>query len=221
MKKNFLIFSLFLLFLTAANAQEKPVTFTFKAGLSISNIYSSRAGNAAADDISSGPYQSTAGFFVAGSADIPLGTALSLVPGLSVTGKGAEGPFDAAKHLYYAEVPVNLVYHIYSGNDQLFIGGGLYAGYLLSGLESVFKANGNLNASSYPAGYTDLGQFNDYYRRFDYGANLVGGYTFSKHISVNAGYGFGLGNVLSKAFSNNGDLKLKNRVFTVGLGYTF
>jgi hypothetical protein len=217
--KKLLIVSFLLASLNAAYAQHKPVTFTLKGGLTISNIYSSSSTDISSDNYAGGPYQSTSGFFVEGTADVSIGKAWSLMPGLSFTGKGAEGPLEATKHLYYAELPVNLVYNIYAGNDKLSLGGGLYAGYLLSSAESVFKWDG-LYYDPVP-GAEDVanGAYYQYYKKFDYGINLTAGYTFGKHISINTAYQFGLGTIRKNEFGD--DFNLQNRVFKIGLGYTF
>jgi hypothetical protein len=89
-----LIVSFLLASLNATYAQHKPVTFTLKGGLTISNIYSSSSTDISSDNYAGGPYQSTTGFFVEGTADVSIGKAWSLMPGLSLTGKGAEGPLE-------------------------------------------------------------------------------------------------------------------------------
>jgi hypothetical protein len=197
----------------------KPITFTLKGGLAISNIHSSSSTDFSSDNLAGGPYKSIAGVFVEGSVDLSIGRSWSLMPGLSVTGKGAEGPMGTTKHLYYAELPVNLVYNIYTGKNKFYLGGGMYAGYLLSDAESVFKWDERYY--DFVAGTGDVapGTNYQYYKKFDYGINLTAGYTIGKHISVNAAYQFGLGTIRRKEFSD--DFNLQNRVFKLGLGYTF
>ncbi|WP_294347757.1 hypothetical protein [uncultured Sphingobacterium sp.] len=55
-------------------------------------------------------------------------------------------------------------------------------------------------------------------QRFDAGLNLLGGYKLTNGFLINAGYGLGLTNMAKK--SVNG-VSVKNRVFSVGVGYQF
>jgi hypothetical protein len=47
----------------------------------------------------------------------------------------------------------------------------------------------------------------------------LGGFQFNNRLNVHAGYGLGLSSVIDD--QEQMDVKFKNKVFTVGLGFTF
>ncbi|MDQ1149168.1 hypothetical protein [Sphingobacterium zeae] len=55
-------------------------------------------------------------------------------------------------------------------------------------------------------------------QRFDAGLNLLGGYKLTNGFLINAGYGLGLTNIAKESFDGE---SVKNRVFSVGVGYQF
>lgn len=86
------------------------------------------------------------------------------------------------------------------------MGAGPYAGF---GIHSK-ASKGN---------YSESGSFGDAgIKTFDAGLNLLGGYKLSNGFLINGGYGLGLTNTAKETF---GGASLKNRVFSVGIGYQF
>ncbi|WP_293882007.1 hypothetical protein [Sphingobacterium sp. UBA1498] len=55
-------------------------------------------------------------------------------------------------------------------------------------------------------------------QHFDAGLNLLGGYKLTNGFLINAGYGLGLTNMAKESFDG---ASIKNRVFSVGVGYQF
>lgn len=59
----------------------------------------------------------------------------------------------------------------------------------------------------------------DFFKSVDFGFNLGLGYNFSKHVTANARYNFGLSNIADTEPGDNS--KIKNSVFSISLGYIF
>lgn len=215
MKKIYLIAFISCISITIATAQSS-VKFGLKGGLSLSNIHASSAGGAS--DNLSGPFQSIASFYIGATAEIPVGKSFSVVPGLSVIGKGAQDSEGSTKRFYIAELPVNILYNFYAGKDRLFIGGGPYIGYMVHGMESGVIVDPSLSYTSYPEGGVPNFPTDDFYKRFEYGVNIAAGYSFGNHISINAGYEFGLSNLINV---DSDSFKIQQRAFTLGVGYSF
>src|SRR5690606_31118180 len=151
-------------------------------------------------------------FYLTGYLDAPLANNFSIQPGLSLQGKGGKGVSvndfeelgnDGKLDLMYLEIPVNFVYSIHTGNSgNVFLGAGPYAGL---GLSAKAKT-GNVKV--------DVGFGDDGFKRFDAGLNFLAGYRLSNGFLINGGYGLGLVDMIG---ADGGSLK--NRVFSLGIGY--
>lgn len=207
MKRKLLSIAAALCFIAGAKAQ---TSYGFKAGVNFAKLEMSASNVSISTN-------STTSFYVTGYADMPLANNFSIQPGVSLQGKGGTFPNefvleggngDNVKiNLMYIEIPVNFVYNIptgYSGN--FFIGAGPYAGI---GVHAKAK-QGNLSQGS---SFSDAG-----FKTFDAGLNFLGGYKLSNGFLINGGYGLGLTNTAKETF---GGASLKNRVFSVGVGYQF
>jgi hypothetical protein len=160
--------------------------------------------------------------------------AVTIEPGLFYSVKG--GKYDAATTisdgtttysastsakltLNYLELPVNVLYNIpVAGSGHLFVGGGPYAAYGLSGkMKYSASASGGGNSQS-QAGEQNVsfGSGADQYKALDFGINFKGGYRFSNGLQLSVGYGLGLANL-----SNDNQSSVKNNVFRASLGYFF
>ncbi len=53
-------------------------------------------------------------------------------------------------------------------------------------------------------------------KRMGYGVNALAGFAFNSGFQVSAGYGYGFTNVLPE----QNDVKIKNRIFNISLGYS-
>lgn len=154
--------------------------------------------------------KSSTNFYVTGYASIPTATNFAIQPGLSLQGKGGkieEGNTEFKTNLMYLEVPVNAVYYIPAGyTGSVFIGAGPYLGLGLSGKEKVNGKSTDI----------DFGSKDGELERFDWGFNFLLGYKLNNGFLINGGYGLGLGNL-----SNVNGLKMKNKVFSLGVGFEF
>jgi len=193
MKKKLLSFAAALCFIVGAKAQ---TSYGIKAGVNFPKMTFSMEGISASNNASTS-------FYVGGYIDAPIATNLSVQPGLSLQGKG--GKYDEQKtSLMYLELPVNFVYYVPAGSGNIFLGAGPYAGYALSG---KVKEDGQ----SMDIEFGDEGM-----KRFDAGLNFLAGYKLSNGFLINGGYSLGI--VDLGGFEG---ASLKNRVFSVGIGYQF
>lgn len=213
MKKILLLLTLAAGLSTAVNAQDKPVTFGVKAGVAFPNLTFSAMGTSVSLD-------SKTTFYVGGIADIKVSNILSLQPGLTYMSKGTksgdaffedeETDLEGSINISYLELPVNLVANFNAGTGKFFVGAGPYAAYALSG-------NGKAGGvkEDMPFGSNE-GEF----KRFDFGLNFLAGYQLTNGLNIHAGYGIGLGKIMNGETSEI-DLAVKNKVFSVGLGFNF
>lgn len=191
-------------------------TLYLVAGAKAQTSYGLKAGlNFAKYKVSGGTisYSSDAAtsFYVTGYADLPVSNNLSVQPGISLQGKGGtiSAPFVEEKtkdNLMYIEVPVNFVYSIPTGNTgNIFLGAGPYAGF---GVHSK-TSQGNLSESG---SFSDRGL-----KPFAAGLNFLTGFKFANGFLINGGYDLGLTNIMNDLEGAS----VKNRVFSVGVGFQF
>ena len=211
MKKILLLLTLAAGLTTAVNAQDKPVSFGVKAGVAFPNLTFSAMGTSVSLD-------SKTTFYVGGIADIKVSKMFSVQPGLTFMSKGTKSggalfedeDMDASINISYLELPVNLVANFETGSGKFFVGAGPYAAYALSG-------NGKSDGvkEDMPFGSND-GEF----KRMDFGLNFLAGYQLTNGLNFHAGYGLGLGKIMNDE-SSGIDVAVKNKVFSVGLGFNF
>ncbi|MGJ1196699.1 porin family protein [Sphingobacterium spiritivorum] len=201
MKKSLLTFAAAILLSAGAQAQ---TSYGIKAGLNFSKLHASAGDRSASSDASTN-------FYVTGYVDAPISPAFSFQPGLSLQGKGGKGAEvdgtgqTGSINLMYLEVPLNFVYYIPAGQGKVFLGAGPYAGIGLSSKVKVDKVSVNI-------GFDDDGM-----NRFDAGANFMAGYKLANGFLLNGGYSLGLTNLLK----DSDNASLKNRLFSLGIGYQF
>lgn len=213
MKKILLLLTLAAGLNVAVNAQDKPVSFGVKAGVAFPNISFSAMGTSVSLDAKTT-------FYVGAVADVKVSSMFSVQPGLTFMSKGTKSgdAFSAEEgsdlsgsiNISYLELPVNLVANFNAGAGKFFVGAGPYAAYALSG-------NGKAGGvkEDMPFGSND-GEF----KRFDFGLNFLAGYQLTNGLNIHAGYGLGLGKIMNDE-SSGVDLAVKNKVFSVGLGFMF
>jgi len=137
------------------------------------------------------------GFFAA----IRMNKKVSFQPELLLVGKGMKEnnqSYSYRTDLTYLELPLNLLYKPVASKGSFFIGGGpapaIYIG------ENIFYS-----------GY-------QYFKKFDFGINILTGYELPIGFSINLHYTHGLLNISE----NRTDIPLtKNRCFGLSVGYTF
>ncbi len=229
MKKLFL-----LLLLTGsgfmASAQYFPVKFGFKAGATHATL----SGYSYSGQEFEMNYHTS--FFAGATVEVLFSETFSLQSGLSYVGKGGKGVFDidllglnfagsATIKLNYLELPVNALLTFPSGDGSIFLGGGPYFGYGINAdAEYDIKLNG--------IDVRDIEENEDFYyeeeplkfgqgglSRIDYGVNVTAGYRFYSGMSIHAGYNLGLKSVLNDP--DDPETKVKNRHFSLGLGFSF
>jgi hypothetical protein len=137
--------------------------------------------------------ETLSGFHAGGILDVGFKN-FSIQPGLLFSTKGdkARVLFDAyggggtslpkvysTSKYNFIELPVNVLYKFYVGqNVKVFVGGGPYVGYALSGSWLV---------DGQKLGYIDFSDDRNP-GRFDYGVGFTGGFELKKAVVVNAGY---------------------------------
>lgn len=191
---------------SAAFAQSSNLGFGLKAGVNFPKYNVSGSNNA---------YETSTAtnFHVTGYLDAPLGSAFSIQPGISLQGKGAKidvGNFGSfTQSTMWMEVPVNLVAKVPLGGSNFFLGAGPYIGFGLSGKNKYESSWGSVEDDF------EFGK-NGSLKSTDFGLNFTAGFQLNSGLLLHAGYGLGLTDL---APDNNSDMKLTNRVFSVGLGF--
>jgi len=210
MKK--ILLSLGAAFLLAAGAQAQTgLGYGIKAGV---NFPSYSYGSS--DDLSD--TKSTTNFHVTGYLDAPVTRNFYIQPGVSLQGKGAKlvessalGGSEISQNTMWLEVPVNFVGKFDAGTGNFFVGAGPYVGFGLSG-KNKYSANdgGNVTEREFKFGKEET------LKGTDFGVNFLAGYKLAGGLLIHAGYGLGLTNIAGDANWSN---DIKNRVWTVGLGF--
>ena len=137
------------------------------------------------------------------TADIPVVAPDYFVQtGLLFSSKGAKiENTDTKLKLSYLEVPITFLYKPTLGQSRLLLGVGPYLGYALGG-----KFDDN-----------DV-SFDDDFKRFDAGGNLLFGVQFTENLSAQLNAQLGLVNISQ---FDEGDATVKNTGFGISLGYHF
>lgn len=207
--KNTLKYAIVLCLLFAFTGLQGQIKFGAKAGLNLSTMSLKYGG------ISLSP-KTLIGFNVGVISDISLGKSLSLQPGIFFSTKGSKFKVGAGTETYemtwaptYIEVPVNVLYNIDLSVTKLFIYAGPYFAY---GIGGKIKETGY---GSYDISYgsgTDDDQ-----KPFDIGVNVGAGVNLSGFL-ISLQYGLGIANL---APSKENEADLKNRTFSISVGYLF
>lgn len=209
-----------------ASAQNNQIKFGIKAGAVFSNIVSS--GSEETADVNTS-------FYVGGIVDIPVSEIFSIQPGLSFIGKGAKekensqitinGNTNSASqggklNPFYLEIPVNFIANFQAGKGKFFVGAGPYYAFGITGKAkstSTVIVNGNITTTTEDKDIKFGNNADSNLKRGDFGINILAGYQLKSGLNIHAGYGLGLSNIVPDSFG----FKAKNRVFSVGLGYSF
>lgn len=204
MKKFYLLVAS--LMMAGAAMAQSNVKYSVKAGVNIATV------NVKAEVMgisSSENFDSTPGFYLGGAITAPIGQKFSFQPELLASLQGfKDTESDAKLHNWYINVPLMLKYNIIDG---LSAEAGPQVGFLVS---SKAKEDGySVDAK-------------DSFKTLDLGINFGAEYEFKGGVFVNARYNLGLANIgnTDGAYETEfGDvsLKMRNRVFSFGLGYRF
>lgn len=207
---------LFLLFATSISAfaqkgvYDPKIVFSIKAGATFPTYTVSGA------DAKGETPSSIASYYAGIAANIPLIGILSIQPGLSLVNKGASlsvGSSSVTTQFapLYIETPINFMVNMATGRGGLFfVGAGPYWDFVVGGTLSITgKPDKNLDYGA---------DFNNDIRSGDFGFNFLMGYQLKNGFNIHAGYGLGLINVQADPSL---DKEYKNRVVSVGLGFSF
>lgn len=205
MRKLFLSLSLIFFGFTAALGQ-KP-QYGIRAGLGFASQ------NIDNPDIVS--TNSVTTYYLSGFVDIPY-KKIYLQPGITILGKGVKQYQDARTNtvtLTYLDIPLTALYKFSLPTlGKIYLGGGPYADIGLSG-------NNQLEAVNITSGRNiSFGDDKDY-KKFDFGMNFTGGLELDNHLTFNMKYSLGLNNIASSAPVEVNTTSVKNRIFTIGLGF--
>lgn len=212
MKKVFLLLTMAATLAFTASAQKAPIKFGVKAGVAFPNMVVSAMGASVSLD-------SKTSYYVGGTVDIPVSPLFSVQPGLTLINKGTKvtGSLDiedgsemitGTLNFMYIEIPVNGVVSFKAGNaGKVFLGAGPY--YAIA-VDANAKADGKKE---------DIKLGTDF-KRGDFGLNFLAGFQLNNGLNFHGGYGLGLSNTLGDNEAAD-YVKFKNRVFTLGVGFTF
>jgi hypothetical protein len=155
-------------------------------------------------------------FSVGVFADAPVSTSLSIQPGLYYTGKGGSISGSGAtlkSKINYIQLPVNVVYNVPVSAGKFFFGAGPYAAVGVNGKNEI-KGGGQSISEDIEFGDSA----NATYKRADFGATGLVGFTFTNGLLLKANYDLGLSNISA---DNTSGENIKNRVVGLSVGFTF
>jgi hypothetical protein len=205
MKKLLLSLSLICFGITAVLGQK--LQYGLRAGLGFASQ------SIANPDINS--TNSVATYSLTGYVDIPY-KSIFLQTGLSILGKGVKQYQDNQTNtitLTYLEIPLTALYKFDLPTlGKIYLGAGPYVAVGLSGnnqLEGINTTTGN-NIS--------FGNDQDY-KKTEIGLNFATGLELNNHLTFNMRYDLGINNIASQQPSDVNTTSVKNRLFTIGLGF--
>lgn len=194
MKTGFLLAVLFTFVSIASYSQ---TALGLRAGVNFQNLNGEDVDGSKLDN------KLKVGFNAGLTADIPVAPDYFVQPGLLFSTKGAkiDDGDDTKLNLSYVEVPITFLYKPLLGTGRLLMGVGPYFAYAVGG----------------KIGDDDI-DFDEDFKRFDAGGNLLFGYEMSSRISAQLNAQLGLVNISQLDL---GDAKAKNTGFGISLGYKF
>ncbi len=167
----------------------------------------------------------TAGAFM----ELPLRKSFGFRPEINFSQKGfklnfseGEDKVTGEETYNYLELPLIFTYKLNAGSGQVLLGAGPYFGFGISGkTKSTITVGGQtetMNASVKFDGKTEdeVTDNNTHLKALDAGLSFLGGYQLKNGLVFTAGYGLGLSDL-----SPDNYLELKNRNFTIKVGYLF
>lgn len=207
MKKLFFIPMLSVLFCAPALAQN--LQFGIKTGLSFASQ--------AIDNPDVISTNSITTYNLSLIVEKPFRNSFYLQSGLGIIGKGVityENAQTATYQLTYIDIPLNLLYKFnLPGLGKLYVGTGPYLSVGLSG-NVQFENTNNTSGQNLEFGSTQD------YKRLDAGINFTSGFELNNHLTFNTNYALGINN-LAPDNATNQVSTIKNRVFSIGLGFLF
>ena len=168
------------------------------------------------------------GFNAGVMAEVPIAPDFYFQPGLLFSTKGAEreevilGQTITSKvSLGYLELPLQLLYKPLLGNGHLLLGFGPYVGYALTGkaTTTIGGTDSDVNIVFQKSVDESDPQDDEYFKRFDAGANLLAGYEFANGLSFQLNTQLGLLDIHPEHSWFNDKTKWNNTGFGLSLGY--
>jgi hypothetical protein len=148
--------------------------------------------------------------------EFPLKYTFYLQAGAGITGKGVKEYQNAQTNtitLTYLDIPITLLRKFdLTTLGKIYVGLGPYVAVGLSGNNQ--SENTNTTSGSAIA----FGNSADY-KNLDYGANVVTGLELNNHLTFNIKYSLGLNNIASTDPFDMNTTSVKNRIFSVGIGF--
>ena len=202
----------------SAGIYAQTISYGVKAGVNFSTF-------SATFDNLTGTSASLTGFHVGGVVDLRFNKSFSIQPGILYSTKGGSSTtteddgqaigLTASKITFnYLEIPINFLYHAAVRKGSIFIGGGPYVGFGLSGSAPLTTDENGLSTNrSEPVHF---GGGEDEIHNPDFGINFIGGYQFTSNVTLSMQYGLGLQNL-----SNNPIVRIHNQALGFSLGYFF
>jgi len=199
-----------LLFLTFCLFAKSQVRYGFKISGGIASQYIDEFDITSTDIITT--------FNASGVVELPVKYGFWLQSGLGIAGKGSvlhDAALTTTTHLTYLELPVNILRKFtFTDIGKFYIGAG---GYLADGLSgSLFYETPSSNSTD----FVRFGNTNDF-RHIDFGLNFLTGFELNNKLTFDVEYSRGLNNIASAPQKDTGVNNIKNRVFSLGLGYLF
>ncbi len=221
MKMKFLTIAMVSLLVTGyVNAQTR---FGVKGGFNLAGMTYNSSGNV--DNKNSLPT-----FHAGLAADFPITEMFSVKSGLELQSKGLKYEntisgvhYKQTSNPLYLELPVNFAVNFPLGDKtKLYVGGGPYAAVGIAGKNKweyssgagTAKGSSTIQWGNDNPAAGDPGS-NGQYKRFDAGANVIGGLDFGK-FAIHTQYGLGLINTYPGSSNSGSDRNNRHRVFGVG-----
>jgi hypothetical protein len=181
------------------------VRFGVKTGINLSKVKVDVIGNS----------DTRFGFNLGVFTEIDLSDKFILQPELLLSTQGGEfetsedGNREAATlKINYLNIPLMVKYAV---SDKIALEFGPQVGFLLSAKrESEITSNGTTVSEN-----VDI---NEFYKSIDYGLNFGTSFNVVENIMIAARYNIGLSNIFE---AEGDDIEVKNRVFSVSVGYRF
>lgn len=192
-----------------ASGQEKEIRLGIAAGPMFSSLRSNINGYRDKTDLKLS--------YAAGVvADVVFNESFSIQPGIYFVQKGGRDIMETISlELNYIEISANGIYSLGENRHSLFIGVGPTLGIGISG-----KLKDYYPAPTFPTASVRFGnnENEDHFKRFEMGANILGGFHINRNFFIMAQYNFGLSNLF---INGDEDGRLTNRYWGVKAGWLF
>ena len=177
------------------------------------------------------------GFHAGVTANIPVAPDFYFQTGLLFSQKGsknnlgmlpvkASGDYNTTTRISYIDLPLHLLFRPEFGNGHILVGFGPYVAFGLGGTLKVDYGSGpgleqKIKFKSDITTDENWDLENEYYKRFDAGADIFAGYELSMGLWFRLNAQLGLLDMLPDVEESDNESFLKNTGFGVSVGYNF